>query len=118
MAALVGPFQLGCEGPLSSLEVKGARAFRAADGSVVVDVDLLASEALGGNIGVYCTRASFVGLPSGEDFVEVCHADLRDGDSRTVRLVSGFDVEEGTAIHVRVRLGAVDIGRSLAAPPR
>jgi hypothetical protein len=103
------------DGPRASVEITGARAFRAPDKHVVVDVDLVASEGLGGNIGTYCTRVTFTGQ---ENPAEQCFADLSDGDTRTVRLVSEKDLDPGASIVIRVRLGNIDVGRTLAAPPR
>jgi hypothetical protein len=76
-------------------------------------VDLEAQEGVGGNVGVYCVRVTFAGQPA---YREECRADLEDGDTKTVRVVSDGDLAPGTAITVRVRLGVVDVGRSLAAP--
>ena len=101
--------------PRASLAITAARVTRAPEGRVIVDVDVVAYEGLGGNVGIYCTRATFG--PGTDDAVEVCAADLEDGDTKTVRLVSNGFVAPGAAIGVRVRLGRVDIGRSLAAPP-
>ena len=103
-----------CDEPGSSLVVTGTRASRAPDARVVVEVDLLAYQRLGGNLGTYCTRVTFVGQDAP---AEVCSADLEDGDTKTVRLASERWVPPGSAIAIRVRLAAVDIGRSLAAPP-
>jgi hypothetical protein len=103
----------GCEDPGAALEITGARAARTPDKRVTVEIDLVASEGLGKNIGIYCTRVTFAGQ---EKPAEECKADLEDGDTKTVRLVSEKDLPDGAAIAVRVRLGNVDIGRSLAAP--
>ena len=102
-----------CDGPGASVQITDADAYRAPDRRVVVEVDLLAHESLGGNIGVYCTRVTFAGQ---DNPVEECSADLEDGDSKTVRLVSEREIPPEAAITVRVRLGRVDVGRSLAAP--
>ncbi|MBX3208732.1 MAG: hypothetical protein KF764_27110 [Labilithrix sp.] len=103
-----------CDEPGASLQITGARAHRAPDARVVVDVDLVAAEGLGGNIGTYCTRATFAGQV---EPVEQCNADLEDGDTKTVRLVSTSDrIFAGAPISIRVRLGNVDVGRGLAAP--
>lgn len=113
----LGALALGltaCDDTGASLQITGARAHRAADRRVVVEVDLLASESLGGNIGTYCTRVTFSGQ---EAPAEQCSADLEDGDTKTVHLVSESDRIFGDApITVRVRLGNVDVGRTLAAP--
>lgn len=111
----VGAGLLACDEPRASIEILDARAFRGPDNRVVVDVDLLAHEGLGKNVGIYCTRVTFAGQ---EDPAEECDADLEDGDTKTVRLVSDKDIAPGAAITVRVRLEHVDVGRSLAAPPR
>lgn len=112
---VAGVLSLGaCDDTGASLKITGARVHRAGDARVVVEIDLVASEGLGGNIGTYCTRATFAGQA---EPVEQCAADLEDGDTKTVRLVSTSDrISEGAAIAVRVRLGNVDVGRSLAAP--
>ena len=111
----IGAAASGCDDTGASVEIVDARAFRAPAGRVVVDVDLRAHESLGKNIGVYCTRVTFAGEA---DPVEVCAADLEDGDTKTVRLMSAGDPAPGAAITIRVRLDRVDVGRSLAAPPR
>ncbi|MBX3201129.1 MAG: hypothetical protein KF894_23525 [Labilithrix sp.] len=114
-SSLAAALTLGaCDETGASLKITGARVHRAEDARLVVDVDLVASESLGGNIGWYCTRATFAGQA---EPVEQCAADLEDGDTKTVRLVSTSDrIFDGAAISVRVRLGNVDVGRSLAAP--
>jgi hypothetical protein len=104
----------GCDDPGATLEITDARATRDAGRHVVVDVDLLAREGLGGNVGTYCTRVTFTGQTAPR---EVCSADLEDGDAKTVRLVSDGDLAAGAPIAIRVRFGATDVGRSLAAPP-
>ena len=104
-----------CDDPRASVEITDARAFRGADGRVVVDIDLRANEGLGQNVGIYCTRVTFAGQ---ENPAEVCSADLEDGDTKTVRLVSEDDIAPGAAITIRVRLDRAHVGRSLAAPPR
>jgi hypothetical protein len=108
------PALAACEDAGASVQIDAATATRAPDGRVAVDVVLAAEERLGGNVGKYCTRATFAGqaVPA-----EVCDADLRDGDTRAVRLVSDGAPAASSPIGVRVRLGAVDIGRSLVAPP-
>jgi hypothetical protein len=102
-----------CNEPGASITIKDARAWRDAERRVVVDIDVIAHEALGDNIGTYCTRVTFTGqaVPA-----EQCSADLTDPDTKTIRVRSDGDLPAGAAINVRVRLGAVDQGRSLAAP--
>lgn len=115
LVVLAGAFaSAGCDGPGASLRILAARASREPDGRVAVEIDLLASEGLGGNVGTYCTRATFDGQP---DPVEVCAADLEDGDTKTVRLTSeSTALRAGAEIKLRVRVAAVDVGRSLVAP--
>ena len=115
LAISFGVATIACDGPGASIEITGARAFRGADSRVVVDIDLRAYEGLGGNVGTYCTRVTFAGQGNP---AEVCSADLEDGDTKTVRLVSEGDVAPGAAITIRVRHERTDVGRSLAAPPR
>ncbi|HVJ92217.1 MAG TPA: hypothetical protein VM580_20595 [Labilithrix sp.] len=103
----------GCEDPGAKLEMLDARAFRA-DGRVVVDIDLRAHEALGGNFGIYCTSVTF---PGQERPAEQCSADLEDGDTKTVRLLSDGWVAPGASMSVRVRWDRAAIVRTLAAPP-
>ena len=114
---LLGCLAIGlaaCDDTGASLQITGARAHRAVDKRVVVDVDLVASESLGGNIGTYCTRVTFAGQ---ETPVEQCSADLEDGDTKTVRLVSESDrISDGAPITIRARHANVDVGRTLAAP--
>lgn len=109
LAALVG----ACDDPGAALEITDARTFRADDARIVVDVDVRAHEALGGNVGVYCVRTSFAGQANAP---EHCHADLEDGDRRTLRFVSDGWLAAGAAITVRVRLDRVDVARSLVVP--
>jgi hypothetical protein len=104
-----------CDTVGAQLTIEDARATRDAAKNVVVDIDLVAREGLGGNVGTYCTRVTFTGLPSPQ---EVCSTDLRDGDTKTVRVVSnGGFVNEGAAIAIRVRLAAHDVEWNLVAPP-
>ncbi len=106
---------VGCSGPRAAIEIEQAHSFYVDNDSrrVVVDVELLAHDQLGGNVGGYCTRVTF---PGQADPAEVCYDDLEDGDRRTVRLVSTADILDGAMIAVRVRLGDVDVGRSLVGP--
>lgn len=106
---------LACEGPGAEITIEGARASRDAQKRVVVDIDLVAREALGGNIGIYCTRVTFTGQPQPKT---VCSADLSDGDRKTQRIVSDGDLNDGAAIAIRVRLAARDVEWNLVAPPR
>jgi hypothetical protein len=102
--------------PNVNIDITDARAFRGDAGRVVVDVDLIAREALGGSIGVYCTRVTFPGETS---FHETCAADLSDGDTKTMRFVSDkTDIPKGGQISVAVRLGIQNnnAGRTLGAP--
>lgn len=105
---------VACDDTGASLQITDVHAFRSPERRVVVDVDLRAHESLGANIGVYCARATFAGQAR---VAEVCSADLEDGDEKTVRLMSDGDLAPGAAITIRVRLGRVDVGRTLAAPP-
>ena len=103
---------VACDEPDSGVDIVDSRIFRA-DGRVVVEVELLAHERLGDNVGTYCTRVTFTGQTN---VFEECHADLEDGDSRTIRATSEFNLDEGTLVVVRVRHAARDVGRSLLAP--
>lgn len=106
----------GCDDPDVLIDVTDARVYRQADKTVAVEVDLEGHERLGKNLGTYCVRVTFV--PEDPAYHEDCKADLEDGDTKTVRLVSTkTDLLPGSAIRVRVRLAAVDVGRDLAAPP-
>jgi hypothetical protein len=123
MAALAGVLagSLGCDDPGAALRITDAHASRNPDGRVAVEVDLEAHEAGGRNIGIYCVRVTFTAESPQElplsVFHEECRTDLRDGDTKTTRLVSDRgDLPEGDPIHIRVRLAATDIGRDLAAP--
>lgn len=102
-----------CDDPGASLEITDARASRAPDKRVVVEVDLLAQERLGGSIGTYCTRVTFAGQTS---FAEQCHADLHDGDTKTLRFTSEGDIAERAVITINARLARGEVGRDLEAP--
>lgn len=104
-----------CSGPRASIEIEDARSALLGDGThkVVVEVDVLAHDQLGGNIGQYCTAVTFAGQA---DIQRVCYSDLSDGDRRTVRIVSEGDVSASNAISITVRLDDVDTGRSLVGP--
>jgi hypothetical protein len=105
----------GCTGPGASVEIEDANATRDGGGHVVVDVDVQAHELLGGNVGTYCARVSF----SGQSNRSVqCGQDLRDGDKKTVRVVSEGDPDPGSNINIDVQLGTVSAVWDLAAPPR
>jgi hypothetical protein len=104
----------GCQDDVgAAVDITDMRVSRDPQKRVVVDVDLVAREALGRNVGVYCTEVTFAGQDTPHD---ECKADLDDGDKKTLRVVSDGDVPEGGDVSVRVRLGAVDVRRSLAAP--
>ncbi len=105
---------LACDEKGSSLEITGARAFRVEDRRVAVEMDVVAFQRLGGNLGTYCAQALFEGEPAP---VDQCATDLEDGDQKTIRLTSRTELEPNAAIQARVRVDAVDIGRKLVAPP-
>lgn len=113
LLAAVGLVALACDGPRASLEITGVHASRGEDRRVIIDVELRASENMGGNIGTYCTQVTFAGQA---DPAERCRTDLEDGDTATVRVISDGDVPEGGAINIRVRHFGVDIRRDLGAP--
>lgn len=105
--------------PNANIDITDARAFRGEGGRVVVDVDLIAREGLGGNIGVYCTRVTFPGEALGR-YHETCAADLSDGDTKTMRFISDkTDIPKDAQIAVAVRLAIQNnnAGRLLGAPP-
>jgi hypothetical protein len=106
---------LACSGPRATIEIEDARSMFLGDGThkVVVEVDVLAHEQLGGNIGQYCTSVTYTGQT---DIAQVCYQDLSDGDRRTVRLVSEGDLPDSDGISITVRLGDADVGRSLVGP--
>lgn len=115
---LVAAFALvGCTDPGASIEVEDARSARGADRRVLVDIDVLAREGLGGNIGVYCTRVGFTRRTGAVERHESCASDLSDGDTRTIRVISDdADLAAGAPITVDVYLGAIAVRRSLVAP--
>jgi hypothetical protein len=108
---------VGCDEPGATLRLVDVRASRTPENRVAVDVELVADEGLGGNIGVYCTRVTFEAqaVPA-----ELCSTDMEDGDIKTVRLVSETDLGAvpNPSISVRVRHARVDLGRSIVAPGR
>lgn len=106
---------LSCSGSRASIEIEDARAGwvnLAVNRHVYVDIDVLAHDQLGGNIGTYC--AGLV-IPA-EETVHVCDDDLSDGDRKTVRLESTGDVADGVAIGANIRHAGVGIGRDLIGP--
>jgi hypothetical protein len=111
-AALLGAG--ACGDPGAAVEIRDAQASRDAVRRVVVDVELLARESLGGNVGTYCVRVTFTGQAEPR---EQCSTDLQDGDTKVIRFTSDGDLPPNVPINIRVRLGSVDVGRSLAAPP-
>lgn len=102
-----------CNDPGATLEITDIRTGRLPDRRVLVDIDVLAHEFLGDNIGTYCTRMTFTGEPN---FVEHCSADLEDGDTKTIRFISERDLPPGALLTVRIRLGKQETRRDLAAP--
>lgn len=111
VAALVG----ACSGPRASIEIEDAHSAFLGDGThkVVVTVDVLAHDQLGGNIGTYCTSVTFAGQT---DVERVCADDLSDGDRKTVRIVSEGDIGDSDSINIVVRLDDVDNGRIIIGP--
>ena len=107
---------LGCDGPKTSIEIVGAHATRMADQRVQVDVEIVGDEGLGHSVGVYCTHVTFEHDDQDHPVDDVCKKDLEDGDHETVTLASKWPIPPGSAITIRVRLQAVDVGRSLVAP--
>lgn len=103
---------VGCD-PGTSIQITDVHSSRVDGDRVAVDVELVAAEATGNNIGTYCTRVTFVGQPTPS---EQCNSDMKDGDTKTVRFVSDGRVDSRTTITIRVRLGNVDVGRSFEAP--
>jgi hypothetical protein len=116
--ALVATALLGlasCSGARASIEIEDARSGRvnlAVNRHVYVDVDLLAHDQLGGNIGQYCVTVFFTGFPN----PDVCAEDLSDGDRKTMRLESPNDQPDSVKIGVKVRHLHIDIGRDLVGP--
>jgi hypothetical protein len=107
---------IGCDDPTAALQITDARAARDAQSHTIVDIDVVGHEALGKNVGGYCAKVTFVGQT---DPSVVCNTDLRDGDRRTVRVLSQSNPDPGSAIGVSVELGAVAATwGGLVAPPR
>ena len=113
-AHATGLLAIACNDARAGVDVTDVRASREPDQRIAVDVDLVAHEGLGGPLGTYCTRVDFPWQPRP---AEVCKADLHDGDTTTIRLVSDLTLAPGAPIHVRVRHFGVDHTRDLAAPP-
>lgn len=105
---------VGCSDGGAEIFIEDARASRIADGRVVVETDVVAKERLGGSLGTYCARTTFVtqALP-----VTVCYADLEDGDRKTLRFTSDGALPVGVPITVSVWVDGKGEGRTLAAPP-
>lgn len=94
---LLAPLAGACEDPMAWIDMVEARATRDPSGRVVVDVDLLARQGLGDNIGVYCLRVDF---PDQKLPAQECKADLRDGDTKTARFVSEAVVRKDAVMTV------------------
>lgn len=104
---------IACSDPRASLKIDTTAMTRDTERRVVVDVELTASEGLGGNIGAYCVRVTFAGQSA---FREQCAADLEDGDRKKLRFVSDGAVPPQGAIFVRIRHNQGEDGRSLVGP--
>jgi hypothetical protein len=103
----------GCDDPDAGIEITKTRTERDPARHVIFEVDVLAHESLGKNVGTYCTEATFVGQASP---IDRCDSDLHDGDRKTLRFVSENVPDPGSACTVRIRLGAIDTVGSDAAP--
>lgn len=115
LLALLAVTALSCAGNRASIEIEDARASwvnLAVTRHVYVDVDLLAHDQLGGNIGWYCATLR---IP-GQNDVIVCDDDLSDGDRKTLRLESASDVGDAVPINISVRHAGVGVGRDLVGP--
>ena len=103
---------LGCEDPGATVTMTDTRVSRDPERNVLVDIDLLAHEGLGRNVGYYCVRVTFMD----DKFIqEECHADLEDGDTKTMRVV-GPNLNPGALIKLRLRLSAADQRIDVFAP--
>jgi hypothetical protein len=106
---------LSCSGPRASLEIEDGRTSwvnLAVNRHIYIDLDLLAHDQLGGPIGPYCATAI---IPL-QDSAHACANDLSDGDRKTFRLESTFDVPDSVHISVTLRHNDIDIGRDLVGP--
>lgn len=111
---------LSCSGNRARIEVEDTRTGWvdfASNRRVYVELDLLGSDQLGGNIGRYCLTTKFAGTLQVPD---ACATDLSDGDRKTMRVESQGDQPEGVPINVVVTLvgaGPADfVGRDLIGP--
>ncbi len=104
-----------CEdSPGATVTLTDARISRDPAKNVVVEIDLLGHERLGGRVGTYCLRVTFV---EEADVRDECKKDIEDGDTRTARFV-GPNLAPGAVVKVRLRLNATDERRDLVAPER
>jgi hypothetical protein len=115
LLALCGWIALsGCDDPDAGIEITETRTTRDPARHVIFEIDVLAHESLGKNVGTYCTEVTFVGQAAPTDR---CDSDLHDGDRKTLRFVSENVPAPGSGCSVRIRLGAVDTLGGDAAPP-
>ena len=123
---LIGILGAACD-RASGVLVLDARLARNADGRVSAEVEVEAAEQGGRNAGAYCVSIHWFsigwsgigigdsitypperpGIPGEIDRVEVCESDLRDGDQRTLVLVSnvGKFIPVRAPARVQVRQG-------------
>jgi len=106
---------LSCSGTRASIEIEDAHVSWTnlkVNRHINVDVDLLAHDQLGGNIGQYCLTLNI----NFQDNVHFCDDDLADGDRRTVRMESVADISDSYGFNVILRHAGLNIGRDLVAP--
>jgi len=108
---------LACDGARASVEIEADHVafLDATSRRVVIQLDLLGHDQLGGGVGWYCIRTTF---PKDPGPVTTCANDLSDGDRKSVRITSVNDQDNSASIDVRLRSNDVDDGRTLVAPVR
>jgi hypothetical protein len=111
------PLLLACDGARASVEVEEdhIRFFDATSHRVLIQLDLLGHDQLGGSVGWYCIRTTF---PQDPAPVTSCFDDLSDGGRKVFTATSINDQNNSASIDVTIRNNDVDDGRTLIAPVR
>ena len=109
-----------CDGAAARVIVDDVRANRRADGFVEVAVDVTGVEQTGGDVGRFCVSAHWLyfGIDTGllsaqpsyfgeQDHVQLCTEGLKDGDKKTLHLVSSTSTTQ-VGVPLRAQAGIRD----------